>query len=65
VLQGTNKNKAPGREMGSNPSDKYLNTKIPKCLNKFILDTGKKNVITFSKKRMKDKYLKSKIPKPR
>jgi hypothetical protein len=57
--------------MGSNPSDKYLNTKTPKCLNKSILDASGKNGITFSKKRRygdkekrrKGKYLKSKIPK--
>jgi len=29
--------------VGSNPSDKYLNTKIPKCLNKSILDASEKN----------------------
>jgi hypothetical protein len=28
--------------MGSNPSDKYLNTKTPKCLNKSILDVSGK-----------------------
>jgi len=45
--------------MGSNPSDKYLNpahlqwawvnTKIPKPLNKSILDASGKNGITYEK----------------
>ncbi len=49
-----------GRHVGSNPSDKYLNTKIPKCLNKFILDTGKKNGITFpEKRRLEDTEIKA------
>jgi hypothetical protein len=35
-----------GEDMGLNPSDKYLNTKTPKCLNKSILDASGKNGIT-------------------
>jgi len=33
--------------MGSNQSDKYLNTKTPKCLNKSILDASGKMVSPF------------------
>ena len=32
--------------VGSNPSDKYLNTKIPKYLNKSILDASEKKGVS-------------------